>query len=437
MKLPRRSLRNLWVTFTGNVLLTNVGWLSLGHFIRLLVAFFVGLWVARYLGPTNFGLYNYAIALVALFAPIASLGLEKIFIRDLGLYPENNDEIVASVLLLRMLAAAVLMFLPMVAVLYLRPNLEILHWLVLINAISMLLQIKDVLSHWFQAKAQAKYIVIAEVISIASFAVMNVTLILSNASVVSFALALVVQQALFAVGLVRAYRLLGNSLARLRASVTMMKAMLRQSYPLMFSVIGIIIYMRIDQIMIGQMSGDREVGLYACAVKIAEIWYFFPVVINNVMLPRLVSESGPGSKFHSERFQRLYNVMALMGYAVAIPTALLSGPIVNLLFGRDYLSATPMLAVLVWAGLFVNLGVSRTSYMTINNLLKYMPITVFAAVAINIALNLVLIPRFGGTGAAVATVLSQWVSTHGMCFLIAPLKEAGMMITRALVLPRI
>ncbi len=437
MELDRPSLRNLWTKFTGPYLLANVGWLSLGQLFRLVVAFFVGLWVARYLGPTNFGLYNYAIALVALFVPVAGLGLDKIFIRDLSLHPDDNDQIVGSVLLLRTLAASGLMVFPVAAVLVLRPGVEPLLWLVLINAMGMLLQVKEVLWQWFQAKAKAKYIAVSEGISITVFAIINVTLILTGASIIAFMLALLVQQAVFAIGLIRAYQLAGNMLGRLRVSGKIMKDMLRQSYPLIFSAIAIVIYMRIDQIMIGQIKGDSEVGLYASAVRIAEIWYYIPVVLNNLVLPRLVEAHKAGGGLFTEKLQRIYNLMALMGFAVAIPITLLAGPIVNLLFGSAYAPAAPMLAVLIWAGLFVNLGLARTSYLTVENLLKYLPITVFAAMAINVALNLLLIPRYGGTGAAVATLISYWAATHGMCFLIAPLAETGKMITRALVRPRI
>lgn len=437
LELDRPPLRNLRAKFAGHYLLANVGWLSLGQLFRLIVAFVVGLWVARYLGPANFGLYNYALALVALFLPVAGLGLDKIFIRDLSLDPDDNDRIVGSVLLLRTLAASGLMVFPVAAVLVLRPGVEPLLWLVLINAMGMLLQVKEVLSQWFQAKAKAKYIAISEGISITVFAIINITLILTGASVIAFMLALLVQQAVFAMGLIRAYQLAGNMLGRLRVSGKMMKDMLRQSYPLIFSAIAIVIYMRIDQIMIGQIKGDREVGLYASAVRIAEIWFYIPIVLNNLVLPRLVDAHKAGGTLFTEKLQRLYNLMALMGYAVAIPITFFAGPIVNLLFGSDYAPAAPMLAVLIWAGLFVNLGLARTSYLTIENLLKYLPITVFAAMAINVALNLLLIPRYGGTGAAVATVISYWIAAHGMCFLIAPLAETGRMMTRALVWPRI
>ena len=342
-----------------------------------------------------------------------------------------------SVLLIRTLAASGLMILPVAVVLLLRPDVEPLLWLVPINAVGMLLQIKEVLSLWFQAKAKAKYIAISEGISIAIFAIVNIALILTGASVVAFAVALLLQQAIFAIGLIHAYRAMGNSLARLRASGEMMKDMLRQSYPLIFSAIAIVIYMRIDQIMIGQIIGDREVGLYASAVRISEVWFYIPVVLNNLVLPRLAEAHKAGGKVFTEKLQRLYSLMALMGYAVAIPTSLLAEPIIELLFGSDYAPAAPMLAVLIWAGLFANLGMARTTYLTIQNLQRYLPITVFSAMAVNVALNLLLIPKYGGTGAAVATVISYWFAAHGMCFLIGSLNENGKMMTRALVLPRV
>jgi len=137
------------------------------------------------------------------------------------------------------------------------------------------------------------------------------------------------------------------------------------------------------------------------------------------------------------RLQKLYNAMAIIGYLIAIPTTFLAGWVVELLFGSAYSRAGSMLAILIWAGLFVNLGIARSSFLTTMNWTKAYLMTVFLGCLVNVTLNLLLIPRYGGLGAAIATCVAYWLAAHGACFVYKPLYKSGLMITKAIIYPKI
>jgi O-antigen/teichoic acid export membrane protein len=128
--------------------------------------------------------------------------------------------------------------------------------------------------------------------------------------------------------------------------------------------------------------------------------------------------------------------MAFMGYAVAVPVTVIAGFVVKLLFGDAYAAAGPMLAVLVWAGLFANLTVARNAYLLAMNWSRVLFFVVCLGAITNVLLNLLLIPRFGGMGAVIASCVSYWVAAHGACYCYRPLRRTANMLSRALLYPR-
>ncbi len=417
-------------------IVSNTGWLFADKIIRMGAGLLVGVWVARYLGPDRFGLLNYSGAYASLFTALALLGLESVVVRELVKNPEQRAEILGTTCFLRFLAGVLSYVLAMAVILILRPGETLTHILVAIAGGALLFQALDVIDLLFQSEVRSRYVVWAKNGAFLVSAAVKAVLILCGASLVAFAMANLLEIVLGSLGLIIVHRMKGLSIFMWKVRMSRARVLLRESLPLVISGIVFMVYLRIDQVMLGQMAGDGEVGVYAAAVRVAEIWYFIPVAIVSSVFPDIVRSRDAGEDFFYGRLQRLYNLLAFLGYAVALPMTFLSGWTVNLLFGASYAAAGPMLAVLVWAGLFANIGVARNAYLLAVNKPRLLLYAVLTGAVSNVLLNLLLIPSYGGMGAAFASCVSYWFAAHGSCFLCRPLFRTAGMITRAALAPK-
>jgi O-antigen/teichoic acid export membrane protein len=415
----------------------NTGWLFADKVVRMGVGLLVGIWVARYLGPSQFGLFSFALAFVALFSAFSSMGLDDIVVRNIVRDLSVKEETLGSAFILRFFGSVAAFLVAVGAIVLLRPNDNLVQCLVMIMAAGMTFQAFDVIDLWYQSRIQSKYSVYAKLSSYLLIAVVKISLILAKAPLVAFAWAGFAEVVAGSLGLFTVYRMNGYRLKAWRISVTRMNALLKDCWPLILSGIAGTIYLRIDQVMIGELAGIEEVGIYSAAVRLAEAWYFVPMIIYFSVLPSIVEAKTLNEDLFYSRLQKFYNMMALLGYGVALPVTFLSGWIVKVLFGVAYNNAGPMLSVLIWAGIFVNLGVARSSFLISMNLTKFHFFTVLFGALVNIGLNYWLIPIYGGMGAVIASCVSYWVAVHGACFFYKPLRKTGRMITKAMFFPKV
>ena len=197
------------------------------------------------------------------------------------------------------------------------------------------------------------------------------------------------------------------------------------------------VYLKIDQVMLGSMAGNEELGFYSAAVRLTEAWYFIPLAICSSVFPAIVAARATNEELFYERMQKLYNLMALISYGIAIPVMFFSNRIVDLLFHSAYAKTGPLLAVLIWTGLFTSLGAARNVFMVSQNWLRINLVTTLLGCLMNIALNYFLIPVYGAMGAIIASLISYWFAVHGTCFIFKPLRNTGWMLTKAMIYPKI
>jgi PST family polysaccharide transporter len=210
---------------------------------------------------------------------------------------------------------------------------------------------------------------------------------------------------------------LGPSIIQLQATLKRTKTLLHDSWPLIISSTAIMVYVKIDQIMLGQMIGDEAVGIYSAAVRISEAWYFIPMGIVASVFPTIVEAKNRSETEYYAHLQKLYNLMTLISIAVAIPMTFLSTPLVVMLFGDAYIEAGAVLAIHIWASVPVFLGVaSGTWFLAENRLILRLQRSVIGAIT-NVILNLALIPNYGVIGAAVATIISYSLADIFLDFL--------------------
>lgn len=417
--------------------ISNTGWLFFDNIVRMGVGLVVGVWIARYLGPDQYGQLSYALAFVSLFGSLANLGLDSIAVRNIVRDSSRKDEILGTVFVLKLIGGVTAFVVTLTAIFFLRPTDKLAHWLVGIIAAGMIFQAFDTLDYWFQSQVKSKFTVVSKNTAFLLISITKIVLIMAKAPLIAFAWTGLAEIALGSMGLMVAYRVSGHYLKAWRASRDIAKNLLRDSWPLIFSSIVAMIYLRIDQVMLGEMVGNEEVGIYSAAVRLAEVWYFIPTAIYSSVYPSIVEALSMSEELFYGRLQKLYNMMAFIGYLVALPVMFIAGWVVEHLYGAAYSRAGSMLALLIWAGMFVNLGVARSAFMMSMNWTKIHFMSVFAGCLINVLLNYILIPHYGGMGAVIASLIAYWFAAHGACFVYKPLYKTGYMMTKAIIYPRI
>ncbi|MBD2577606.1 flippase [Oscillatoria sp. FACHB-1406] len=390
----------------------NTAWLFGEKVFQLGLGLLVGVWVARYLGPSRFGVINYAIAYVGLIEPLAKLGLDQIIVRDLARDSSHQSETLGTGFYLKLLVGLTNLVVLVSTVMYLKRGNPDAQWSVAIFAIASALTAFGVIEFWFQSQVEAKYIVWPRNIAYICTNVLKVILIQIKAPLVAFVVALFLEQALAYFGMVIAYHLRGYSMRAWKFSKKRARSLLRESWPLMLSSMVIFVYMRIDQLMLGSMIGDEAVGIYSAAVKISEMWYFVPIAILQSVFPSIVQAKDISQETYNHRMQKILNLMALVSYSVAIPITLISPYLIQIMYGPKYAGAASMLTILVWSGLFASLGMARESWLTTEGLMKFSAAMAATGALVNVVLNYFLIPKYGGDGASIATLISQFLAAY-------------------------
>jgi O-antigen/teichoic acid export membrane protein len=415
----------------------NTGWMLGDTIFRSGVGLLVGIWIARYLGPSLYGAFSYAVAFTMLFSPVAMLGLDEIAIRKLVQDPSSRDEVLGSSFFLMIVGGVVVFGLATAGIFLIRPTDTLTHWLVGITAAGSIFQAFIAIEFWFESLLQWKFTVYAKNIAFLFISIIKIGLILMHAPLIAFAWAGLAEIAIGSAGLVIVYQVNGYRIATWLFSHAMAGKLLKDSWPLIFSTFLTMVYLKIDQVMIGTMAGNEELGVYSAAVRLSEAWNFIPVAICSSVFPAIVAAETTDEDLCYERMQKLYNLMALIAYCIAVPGMLLSDRIVDILFSTAYAKTGPLLSVLVWTMLFTNLTVARNIFMVAKNWLRINLVSTLLGCIMNVVLNYFLIPVYGAMGAIIASLISYWFAVHGTCFLFKPLRKTGWMLTKAMIYPKV
>lgn len=388
-------------------ILGNTGWLFFDKILRMGMGLLVGVWVARYLGPEQFGLFNYAAAIVALFTAIASLGLNSIVVRDLVKNPEEANSTLGTAFLLQLIGAGLALSSAAIAVSIMRPGDETAGIIVAIFGFAMVFKATDVIRYWFESRVQSKYTVWVENAAFLVSSATKVALIISAAPLIAFVWIVLAEAALVAFLLLAVFIQQGNKLGAWKYQYERAKSLLRDSWPLVLSGIAVMLYMRIDQIMLGQLMDDEAVGVYSAAVRISEVCYFIPLTIVASVFPSIIEARKKNRELYQQHLKRLFELMVILALALALPISFMSEWIMAILYGQGFSDSAQVLLIHVWTGLFVFSGVVSSRWFIVENLQKYTFYRTFAGCVVNIGLNFILIPKYGPIGSAWASVISQ------------------------------
>jgi O-antigen/teichoic acid export membrane protein len=416
-------------------ILKNLGWLFVDRLLRVGVGLVVGAWVARYLGPQQFGLFNYAIAYVSLFSSLGSLGLDSIIVRDLVRHPDRRTDILGTALALRAVGGIFTLAITLISIAHLRPGDQLLHWLVGLSAVGVILQAFDTIDLWFQSQVQSRFSIYAKNIAFLSISVLRIILIQRHAPLIAFAWASLAEVLAGAIGLVYSYQLNHQQISQWRINFPYIKEVLSNSWAIMLSGTAVLIQARIDQVMLGEMIGDAMVGQYSAAMRLIEFFGFIPVIIQSSVAPAITRAKAESELIYHDKLLQIYRLMFILFILVSVPVALLASRIVVLLYGNDYQQAGILLSLFAIRLFFTNFSVARNLYITNENLFHYSLVTAILGSAINVGLNYLLIPHFAAIGSIWATIISFLFTTFILDYFFASTRKNLMLMLRAILTP--
>ena len=414
----------------------NFGWLAGEKVVRFVFGVGIGFWLARHLGPVRLGTLSYCTALVTLLGFVPSLGLDAVVKRDLLQLPEKASELLASSFVLR-LAASGLAYAALLLVATGdwrglsgdEPRLLAILGLLLFQPVLFLPDL------WLQVQLRAKLSVVVQLTALVVSSALRVWLILGHGTLAAFAWVVVAEMLLGAAGIFVFARRSGLRMGGTFARLATMRRLINEAWPLMFASLAIMVYMKIDEVMLRNLAGPAAVGIYSAAAKLSEVWYFLPMALAASVLPAQLRVREREGEEYARRQQQYYDLSAAAAYVLSIPIALTAPWLVRLAYGAEFAAAGPILAVHIWSSIFVFLGVARGQWLVNEGLQKFYLVSTLAGAVANVSLNLVLIPRWGGLGAAWATVASYALAAWLASYLHPAVRATAAMQTRALLIP--
>ncbi|MEH8906345.1 flippase [Klebsiella pneumoniae] len=434
LKIKGKSLGS--ILKSRNEAFYNSLWLLSERVITILFTFTVGIFLARYLGPNDFGVYNYLISIITLLSPLTALGLNAVVVRDLvDAQREDHDDtnvILGTSCVLRffggLFACASLLFVDI----YFNISQNNTLWLVLL-ASANIFSCFQVVDFWLQSKVNSKYSAILRLsIFITSSLVKLISIIFFFCGLKTILIIQTFEVLASGVLYVPLYKYLKGKIFNWSYNKNKAKRLMSKSWWLILSGVAEVLYLKIDQIMLGMINGYSTVATYAVAARLSEAWYFFPTIITASFFPLLILAKKESEEKYKHTLLDLSRKLFFCALIISIFITIIAHTAINILYGEAYAESATILIIHIWASLFVFMRAVLSKWLVIENMLPFSLVTHISGAIVNIILNLILIPKMGGIGSAIATVISYSISSYFSLFIFKRTRVMGWIMTKAI-----
>ena len=403
--MVRRILDLVKPYLTDKTVSSNIAWLFLDKLVKFTIGFFVAAYLARYLGPTDYGTLNFVIAFVSLFSVIATLGMNGVIVRDLVVFKKDSFKVLGTAsVVMSITSFTAYIACSLVAFFYYSD--EFIFSLILIYGSTIIFKTSDLFRFWQESIIKSKIIVIIESLVFFLSSTLKIFLIFYEYDLLYFIIVLTLEIIVSAIAIFVSYNH-NYSIGNWKYDSDYSKNLLKRSLPFFISSLGIVIYMRVDQLMLKSYLGEYSVGIYSVGMKLSEIWYFIPTIIVSSVFPKLFKLKNEFPKEFNDKVLILLRFLSFLSILSIIFVSIFSHEIINLIFGSEYSESASVLVIHIWTGLFVAYGLVSSNWYIANGIEKtVMYKTIYSAI-ICIILNVLFIPKYGVVGAALSTLLSQ------------------------------
>lgn len=412
--------------------LHNSSWMLVEQGLKIISGIFVGIYVARFLGPEQFGSLSYALAIVAIFMTVSKLGMESVLVRDLIRYPEQRLQYIGTAFFL-MVVGAIISIAVITGLIVQFENDSSTKLYICIISIGLLFQSFLVIDYGFQSQVKAKYSSIAKSAALAISSILKIYLVLIQADLLWFVVAFTFDHLLIAASLIIMYLLQNQPRLFFSFKKSLIKPLLKSAWPMVASGVAGMVMVRLDQIIIKNILDPYQLGLYAAASKIYEGWLLLPFVLSISLLPMLAKlKEKRETKIYHNKLVPIFSLVLWASIAFAFIMTVFGKWLLNITFGPQYFYSYHSLVILSWASVLGAAGYMSARYMVVEGMEKKVARRNWLAVFINIPLNFIMIPIYGIEGAAFSTLISLFIAHYVIDLLDPQLKSLLMVKHRAL-----
>lgn len=398
-------LRGKWLHGGFQRYFRNTGWMFITRILSMAISFLATIFIARKLGPMNYGQLSYALSFVSIFGFIASLGIEQVLYRDILKFPELKEKYLGSTFVIKIVAAIVALVLCLIFALIWSPR-DVSFFLIFIIGLTFIFNPFQIISYEFQADVKSKYPSLVSLVVVFALNILKILVIFYGKGVIYLALIVLLEPILYAIGYIYYRVIFYGSFRSWVFDKQIAISILKDSSPLIATSAFATIYARIDQVMIKNMIDTYSVGLYDAAVRLSEVWYFIPNVIGASLFPAIMNARRVSKELYRSRLLKLTGLLFVVSAITSILTFIFSDHIVLFIFGSAFIGSILILKIYVLSNISSALNYVMNNYFIAENYRKLIFISSFVGMAANVILNLILIPKFGMVGAAWATLIS-------------------------------
>lgn len=413
--------------------LKNSSWMVLERLLRLLSSLFVGIYLARYLGPTDFGRLNYTVAFVAVFIPFVELGFSSILLREFVKNPEHKKHYAGTAFYMS-LVSSVLMIGVINGLNLLVNESQNIRFLIFIYSLALLFKPFQIIDFQFQSELKSKKSSIIKSAGLLITSVLKIVFILSKAPLVYFIYVYALDIVLLSLFYVIVHFVTNEFNFYSYFKISLCYKMFFSIWPMIISNVAILLYMRTDQIMIQNMLNEKELGLYSAATRVYEGIIMITTVLTISLLPAIMKlKLDHKAKYH--KYITLFlSFLFWSNCALALLITFFSEGIIGVLFGKEFLDSSFVLVIVSWSLGLTAFGSISSRYFTVENMEKKLVFRTIVSLSINILLNFILIPLYGINGSAFATLVSLLVGNYIIDYFDPELKTLVKLKNNALTL---
>lgn len=383
----------------------NTAWIIFERILQMAISLVVGMMTARYLGPSNYGIINYVAAFISFAIPICGLGLEGILVKRYIDSPNDIGKIAGTAMFFKFFVAVGCSIIICIVINLTNAGDNLKTIIGFLESIRLLFKSTEAIEYWFQSELKSR---ITSIIRIMGYMVMSfyrIVLLMLGSRVEWFAFATSLDMIVISIFYLLAYK--RECGMKLQVDFKYGIELLKDSYHFIISGLMVVIYSQMDKIMIQSMLGDYDVGLYSASYTLCNLWFFIPNALIISAQPLIMQYKTKDENKYLIALKRLYAGIFWLGVIVAFTVTLFSKYIILILYGREYMGACGPLIIGSWYGTFAQLGNARGIWILCENKNKYVKYYLGIGAVLNLMLNIIMIPKFGISGAAIATLITQ------------------------------